>query len=166
MKPSRQRVLIALRSFKTVAAAERSMNLYKGYIRKRLTAGDDEIREAADSCGNRRGLEATRQSEGNGIGGIIYKEQRRMSELCRVRGTDRRLIKASFHKRINENSKQEKAKATEAAVSTIDAMIAKPTAAPLASRLMDDDRWCMNCKTERCDDPCEVCDRHTLDSRP
>ena len=25
------------------------------------------------------------------------------------------------------------------------------------------DRWCGNCKSERCGDPCEVCNRHTLD---
>lgn len=174
MRPSRQRALIALRSFSSVAAAARSLRCDPSTL-MRMTIGDEELTEAYENCVygviRQRGEEeraATKRQRDAAKPRVSERTaERRKARLFAAAGKDPRLAAAALHKRLNHERRQEKAAAIEEAIDAVDEMIAnRPVSKPPRLRLFEAfDRWCAHCKADRVDDPCEVCNRHTLEVR-
>ena len=171
MKPSRQRALIALRSFTSVAAAARSVGTNANTL-LRMTVGDQELGRAYREC--RDGVLRARQREEAAASGREKKvaesriteraAERNQRRLFRLRGQDPAVAVAALHKRLNRERRQEKAADLKEALDRLDELQAEArTVKPVTKRTLDVwDRWCANCKEHRVDDPCEVCSRHTV----
>lgn len=171
MTASRERALIALRSFPSVAAAARSMGTNPMAL-LRLTLGDDELSVAYEECLSgvirQRQLEEqaaeNRQKKAEKPRVTVRTAERRKARFLAAIGEDPRKAAAILHARLNREKRQEKAADIEAALDAVDEIIAgkRDLAIPTKKMLDVFDRWCANCKSHRVDDPCEVCNRKTL----
>jgi len=171
MTPSRQRALIALRSFPSVAAAARSVGTTPQTL-LRMAVVDDEVRAAYEECVHGVVLQrlegerdaAKRQRAASAPRVSVRAAERRLARIFAVAGKNPSLARGALHKRLNREVRQEKAAAIEAAIDAVDDLISgKSDMAPIPQRVLDVfDRWCGNCKSHRIDDPCEVCNRKTL----
>lgn len=168
-KPSRQRALIALRSFPSVSAAARSVGTTPSTL-MRMTLNDTELLEAYEECvygvirqrrhevqaAEKRAQEKPRVSE--------RTAERRMARLFAATGRDPRIVAAALHKRLNREHRQEKAANIKATLAALDELMRGRPSSPPSQRVLDTwDRWCANCQAHRVDDPCEMCNRHTLE---
>lgn len=170
-KPSRQRVLIALRSFATVAAASRSIGVSPSTI-LRMTVNDTELTKAYTEC--RDGIVASRarlsadaekrkrDSEQRVLS--VREVERRKARLFAAIGADPRIAAAAIHKRMNHEIRQSKMADLEDALESVEEVQRTGKISKPIKRSVVDvwDRWCGNCKEHRVDDPCEVCGRHTI----
>ena len=169
MRPSEQRALIALRSFVSVAAAARSIKTTVQTL-QRMALYDEEIRIAYQDCVsgvNLQRAEVTRAEARRAKEADVPKVTERTAEKRAARffaasGKNPRLAAAALHKRLNHEKRETKRKALSEAISSLDDLIAKRPVAPTKAALDVFDRWCANCKSHRVDDPCEVCNRKTL----
>ena len=162
-RPSKQRVLIALRSFRSVAAAARSMRCNQEML-SRMISEDDDL------------ADAKRKMDRVDVGALRVLHQRNPGRH-EVRASDEKKAKkrgyqigrnpvsavALMHKRINDRERRERFATRKAAIDSVDAMMSTPTSAPQVATHDTPDRYCNNCETERCDDPCEVCCCHTVE---
>lgn len=174
MALSRQRALIALRSFPSVRAAARSVGVAPITL-TRFARTDGELREALEQC--IRGIVRARASAEK-----AEEKQARKAEFprdpvraaeCRKAivlasyGRDPMLANGMLHARMNRQARQEKAADMEDALDGLaDVHAAAKLARPPTAAHNPEDRWCLRCKTERADDPCEVCGRHTVRAAP
>lgn len=173
MRPSKQRALIALRSFSSVAAAARSCKTSPPVL-VRMTVGDDELTEAYENCVHgvirQRGEEdraaAKRQRDAAKPRVSERTAEKRKMRFFAAVGRDPRVAAAALHKRLNHEKRQEKAALIEEAIDAVDAMIAERPLPPMRHNVVHAfDRWCANCKEHRVDNPCEVCCRYTVEVR-
>ncbi len=172
-RPTKQRALIALRSFPSVAAAARSCSTSPPVL-VRMTVGDDELTEAYENCVHgvirQRGEEgraaAKRQRDAEKPRITERTAEKRKARLFAAVGKDPRIAQAALHKRLNHEKRQEKAALIEEAIDAVDAMISERPLPPTKRNVVHAfDRWCANCKEHRVDNPCEVCCRYTLEVR-
>jgi hypothetical protein len=137
----------------------------------RLTLGDDELAEAYEECvygvvrqrqeGERDAAKRAREAAKPRI--TERTAEKRKARLFAAIGKDPRIAAAALHKRLNYQKRQDRAADIEEAIDAVDAMIAQKIPMTPSLRVLDVwDRWCANCKAHRVDDPCEVCNRHTL----
>lgn len=168
---SRQRILIALRSFPSVAAAARSIGTTPERL-LRATVSDPEVTGAYEECLHgvvRQRSEGERDAEKRQRDAEEPRVTERTARARQARwfaatGRDPRLAAGALHARLNREARETKAAAIRAAIVAVDAMLADKSSAPIPPKRVLDvfDRWCANCKAHRVDDPCEVCARHTL----
>lgn len=172
-KPSKQRALIALRSFPSVTAAARSMRCGRDVL-VRMTVGDEELTEAYENC-----LHGVIRQRGEEVRAAAKRQRdaatpritERTAELRKQRvfaaaGGNPGIARAALHKRLNHEKRQEKAALLEEAIDAVDAMIAERPLPPMRRNIVKAwDRWCANCKEHRVDNPCEVCCRYTVEVR-
>jgi hypothetical protein len=140
-----------------------------------MTLGDPEMHDAYENCvhgvirvrGEEERAAAKRERDAAKPRVTERTAERRKARLFAAAGKDPRIAKAALHKRLNRERRQEKAAAIEEAIDAVDDMIAKrPLSKPPTREVFEAfDRWCANCNADRCDDPCEVCNRHTLEVR-
>jgi len=141
-----------------------------------MTLGDPEMHDAYENCvhgvirvcGEEERAAAKRERDAAKPRVITERTaEKRKARLLAAAGKDPRIARAALYKRLNHERRQEKAAAIEEAIDAVDEMIAKrPMSKPTTLKVFDAfDRWCANCKADRCDDPCEVCNRHTLEVR-
>lgn len=169
-KPSEQRVLIALRSFTSVAAAARSVGVSTDTLR-RMALRDEEIRVAYQDCVsgvNLQRADVTRAEAKRAKEATIPKvtertAENRMKRLFASTGRDPKLAAAALHRRLNREARETKRVALTEAVAAVDNLLAGRPTVPTKATLDAFDRWCANCKAHRVDDPCEVCNRKTLE---
>lgn len=169
MRVSRQRALIALQSFESVSAAAKSLGVETVTL-LRMTLKDQKLAEAYRDCVN--GVVRKRESEKRKAEKREREAkkprvtertaERRKARFFAATGRDPRLAAASLHKRLNHERRQEKAADLEAAIDAVDALIEGRPVVPTKRVLDVFDRWCGRCKSERVDDPCEVCGMHTI----
>jgi len=162
MSVSRERALIALRSFPSVAAAAKSIGCHTSTL-LRLTVGDPEVMEAYDECVN--GLVAARQREEVDAAKraapepprvTVRNAEKRKARIFAAAGGDPRIAAAALHARLNKEERETKRAAIEAAVAAVDAMAANAPLTKPALAVKDVwDRWCAKCQDWRIDDPCE-----------
>ena len=167
-KPSRQRALMALRSFRSIAAAARSCRTTARTL-FRMTLDDEDVREAYEVCAYRaKGFREFKNARIKSIvmGGTttqISDDELKIANRFVDAGMDPSHAAGTLHKRINDNQRKERDEAKRDAVANIDAMAAEPMPNAPTAELHTSDRWCTNCMLDRCDDPCEVCSRHTIE---
>lgn len=169
---SKQRVLIALRSFESIAAAARSVRTGP-YTLLRMALNDSEIGVAYKECieGKIRRREAEkRAAEKREHDAKVPRITERAAEKRTARffaavGRDPKLAAGALHKRLNREARQERAADLEAAIDAIDDLIAGRPKVPTMQVLSVIDRWCGRCQAERIDDPCEVCRCKTIQHR-
>jgi hypothetical protein len=166
---SRQRALIALRSYPSVKAAARSIPTTPAAL-LRMTLGDPEVSRAYEECvsgvlRDRRDEEvaARKRAQPPPLVTVRTAERRRARFFATV-GKDPKLASAALHKRLNHERRQEKIADLKAALGCIDEIQGHAQAMkPIPKSVLDLwDRWCGHCKAHRLDDPCDVCHRHTL----
>lgn len=172
MPPSRQRALIALRSFTTVKAAARSCGTTPSVLR-RLALADDHILAAYRACLNGVSLahieeeRLERVREANKVHPPVLVAERRLARWFAASGRDPRVAAAALHKRMNHEAWQTKLADVEDAIEALDTMAANRPMGPVSRGMIDVfDRWCSHCQADRVDDPCEVCTRHTVCRMP
>lgn len=171
MTVSKQRALIALRSFPSVRAAAQSVRASPNTL-LRMTLDDDELAKAYEECVygivRQRGEEeraAAKRARKAQIPRVSERAaERRKARIFAAVGRNPRIAAAALHKRLNHERRQEKTANIKAAIDAVDNIIAGKNDGPPPSLHVLDvwDRWCANCKAHRIDDPCEVCSRHTL----
>lgn len=171
MAVSRERALIALRSFPSVAAAARSIGTSSETL-LRLTLGDDELSYAYEECVSgvvrQRQMEEhdaeARQKKAEAPRVTVRTAERRKARMFAAAGKNPQNAAAALHRRLNHERRQERAADIEAAIDAVDEIISgkRDIAVPTKKVLDVWDRWCANCKAHRIDDPCEVCNRKTL----
>lgn len=169
MRPSEQRALIALRSFVSVTAAARSLRTTANTL-QRMALEDEEIRIAYQDCVSGVNwqrdevsrAEAKRAKKANTPRVTEQTAEKRAARLFFLSGRDPKLAAGALHSRLNREARATKRKALSEAISAMDNLIAKRPVAPTRAALDAFDRWCANCKSHRVDDPCEVCNRKTL----
>lgn len=167
--PSKQRALIALRSYESVAAAARSIGTTRDTL-LRMAFNEPEVGVAYKECveGKIRRREQEkraaqkRQQEKEKPRITERTAERRTARLMAAAGRDPRVAAAALHKRLNREARQEKAADLEEAIEAIDELIAGRPKVPSLRVLSVIDRWCGRCQAERIDDPCEVCNCKTI----
>lgn len=167
---SKQRALIALRSFPTLAAAARSVGV-DPRILMRMAAADADVQAAYKFClegvvrakqaEERREAERARKAAEPPVVTERVAERRKARFFAAV-GADPKLAAAALHKRLNRERRQEKAAELEEAIDAVNELIAGRHLVPTKRVLDVIDRWCGRCQCERVDDPCEVCGCKTI----
>lgn len=139
-----------------------------------MAVGDDELTEAYENCvygvvrqrGEEERAAAKRQRDAEKPRITERTAEIRKTRLFAAVGKNPAVARAALHKRLNHEKRQDKAALIEEAIDAVDAMIAERPLPPTRRNVVHAfDRWCANCKEHRVDDPCEVCNRHTLEVR-
>ena len=162
--PSKQRALIALRSFYSVAAAARSMRYNPDGLR-RMISKDPDLKAAHDKMSKvvTSDLVGFPGRATDGPIGFAAKEEKRAKKKAYLSGRSQASAAAIMHKRKNDSERRERFAKRKAGIDSVDAMMVGPTSDPQVATHDTPDRYCNNCETERCDDPCEVCCCHTVE---
>jgi len=171
MSLSKQRALMALRSFRTLAAAARSCSVYPSTL-VRMAATDPEVSKAYQDCVGRKNAAISREQT-DAVRREKKAEQRPISDSAAERnqrrlfflsGKDPAVAVAALHGRLNRERRQDKMADLEDAIESIEAIVSnRPLSKPVRKSVTDIwDRWCGKCQAHRVDDPCEVCNRHTM----
>lgn len=137
-----------------------------------MTVYDSELAAAYEACVG--GTVAARQREAADLERRARPAPPRVTERAAEKrkarffaavGMNPRLAAGILHKRLNNEARQEKRAAIDAAINAIDARAAdKPIPLPPPVKAVWD-RWCAKCKEYRIDDPCEACNRKTYEMR-
>lgn len=170
-RPSRQRALIALRSYRTLKAAAKSAACDPSTL-LRMTVGDEELTRAYEECvygvlAQRKDAEteaAKRKKEEETPPNLVKLETRRLQRGIAANGGNPRIARAVLHKRLNHQRRQEKMADLEEAIDAVDSRIDNPIPTPPVVEDTVVDRWCRRCRDYRVDDPCEECGCHTVTS--
>jgi hypothetical protein len=170
-KVSRERALIALRSFPSIRAAARSIGC-TGSTLLRMTVSDTELAEAYEACvggtiAARQREEVAQERRAREPPPRITERQveRRKARFFAATGRDPRVAAAALHSRLNAEARETKRVAILQAIDAVEAMqMNKPIPLPPVVKEVWD-RWCARCQAYRVDDKCEVCGYRTQELR-
>lgn len=162
--PSKQRALIALRSFPSIAAAARSIGCKITELR---TAAGQEACDAAVARARQSRIEAKLPAPIPDVPDAVTDREFEESRSQKIRRTSwvkygngvGKSASAEFHRRLNTVKRLQKQSDIDTALSKLALMHAAPLARPEVTAVGE--YYCRFCKTDVAHDPCENCDRKT-----